>query len=104
MSRFKKKKPQSKDENISKKVILGDETGLHIRPASLLAKMAGGFESEISVNKEGRAANAKSIMEILTLGAAGGSVIEITATGKDAAEAVETIANFIEKGFVDGGG
>lgn len=105
MSWFKKKitKDNKGNKSISRTVILADETGLHIRPASQLAKMAGGFESEIFIKKDGRTASAKSIMEILTLGAAGGSEIEVTAEGEDALKATETIADFIEKGFVDGG-
>lgn len=119
MSFFKRKKKKSgsgKDASggskgskgskskATKKALLKDETGLHVRPASLLAKKAMSFESSIQVEMGGQSANAKSIMELLTLAAVGGSELTLSAEGPDAQEAVESLAAFIDGGFQNGEG
>ena len=67
--------------------------GLHARPAALLVKTALAFDTEIMMEYEGRSANAKSILGIMTLGAKEGAVITMTATGHDAAAALCAIEN-----------
>ncbi len=41
-----------------------DELGIHARPAGLLVKLAGGFQSKITISKEGKEADAKRIMAL----------------------------------------
>ena len=45
-----------------------DEIGIHARPAGLLVKLAGGFQSTITVDKDGKTADAKRIMALMGLG------------------------------------
>ena len=116
MSFFKRKKKKSgsgaeasggakgSESKATKKALLKDETGLHVRPASLLAKKAMSFESTIQVEMGGQTASAKSIMELLTLAAVGGSELTLSAEGPDAQQAVEALAAFIDGGFQDGEG
>lgn len=73
------------------KVILQLETGLHARPASELVRVASRYSSEIKLIKDGEEYNAKSIMGLLSIGAAKGDVFTIEAEGEDAKEAVEGI-------------
>ena len=49
----------------------------------------------IRVAANGRSANAKSILEVLALGATGGTELVISASGPDAAEAVERLAELV---------
>lgn len=79
------------------KVILQLETGLHVRPASVLVKEASRYSSEIKLVKDGEEFNAKSIMGILSLSAAKGDVFIIKAEGEDAKEAVEGVKYIISK-------
>ena len=68
---------------------------LHARPAGLIVRTAAGFDAEIVVSVAGKAANAKSILEILSLGAEGGSELRIAASGDDAAAAVDRLAALV---------
>jgi phosphocarrier protein len=61
--------------------------------------MAGGFASRISVSREDRRVDGKSIMGLLLLTAAQGSVITISADGPDEAEAAEALCALINRGF-----
>ena len=64
------------------------EEGLHARPASMLAKSAMKFKSDLGMYPEGKANKMyqpKSILSIMTLGAGKGDRITFTATGEDEA-------------------
>lgn len=80
----------------SKQVTIKAKTGLHARPATLFIKEAAKFESKILVKKDAKEIDAKSIIGILSLGAAQGTVIEIKAEGTDEKAAVEALVNLIE--------
>ena len=74
-----------------KETTIGPKEGLHARPAAQFVKTAKGFESEISIHKGDRKANAKSSLNIMTLGAKHGDRVVIHAQGKDAEAAVEAL-------------
>jgi phosphocarrier protein len=76
-----------------------NQKGLHARAAARFVKTAAQFDAEIWVRKNGTAVSGRSIMGLMMLAAASGAVIEITATGRDAATAVETLARLIECKF-----
>jgi phosphocarrier protein len=73
--------------------------GLHARAAAQLVQIANRFRSEIHVEKDGMEVNGKSIMGVLTLAAAKGSVITVSAEGEDADNAMVALAKVIESGF-----
>ncbi|MBI5529212.1 MAG: HPr family phosphocarrier protein [Deltaproteobacteria bacterium] len=79
-----------------------NQLGLHARAAAQFVNIANRFESEIMVRKGREAANGKSIMGVLMLAAAAGSVIEIEAEGRDAGEAVRRIGALIDGRFGEG--
>lgn len=82
-----------------KEVEIKNKLGLHARPASLVVKLAGKFESEIQLIKEDTEINAKSILGVMMLAAGPGQKVTITADGGDEAEAVDALASLIESGF-----
>lgn len=73
--------------------------GLHARAAAKFVNLAGKFDSEIFIEKDGQSVNGKSIMGILILAAACGSTVKITADGTDSAAAVKAIGELIDQGF-----
>lgn len=75
--------------------------GLHARPAALFVKTAARFHSEILVEKEGAVVSGKSIMGLLTVEGHQGSVLKITASGPDAAEAMEALQTIFENKFYE---
>ena len=76
--------------------------GLHARAAAQCVNIANRFQSEIIVRKGRDAANGKSIMGVLMLAAARGSVVEVEATGPDAAGAVRELGALIDNLFGEG--
>ena len=76
-----------------------NQRGLHARAAARFVKTAAQFDADISVRKNGTAVSGRSIMGLMMLAAASGAVIEISATGQDAATAVDTLARLIECKF-----
>ena len=73
--------------------------GLHARAAAKLVQLAAGFASQIEITKDDKQANAKSIMKVMMLAAARGSVIEIHVEGDDEVEATAAMSALIEDGF-----
>jgi phosphocarrier protein HPr len=80
-------------------VTIVNPQGLHMRPAYLFAETAARFKSRIEVVKEDLRIDGKSVLSILTLGAAEGTTVELIGTGPDAADAVASLARLISSGF-----
>lgn len=76
-------------------VRLPETVALHARPAGAFVRAAAAFAATIDVQANGRRANGKSILEILGLGADGGTELAISASGDDAAEAVAELADLV---------
>ncbi len=76
-----------------------NRVGLHARPAALFVQTASRFKSDIIVRKDQIRANAKSILNVLTLGAGQGSVITLSAEGEDADVALEALEDLIKRNF-----
>jgi phosphotransferase system HPr (HPr) family protein len=77
------------------RVALPAAVALHARPAAIFVREAVGFAAAVEVAANGRSANAKSILEVLALGAERGTPLELSASGADAAEAVERLAALV---------
>jgi phosphotransferase system HPr (HPr) family protein len=85
----------SSDSTTTTSAVLPAEVDLHARPAGRFVREASRFVSDIVVAIDDRRANAKSILEVLALGARGGSELDLSASGDDAAEAVTTLRELI---------
>ncbi len=81
---------------VSKEVAVKNPTGLHARPATLLVKKASSFKSDVSVEYNGKKANVKSLIGVLSLGVTKGAMITVIANGEDEVAACEEVANLIE--------
>jgi len=82
-----------------KTVTVINRAGVHARPAALLVQTAKDFISEIFLERGDDRINGKSIMGIITLGAAYGTQIRIIANGPDEEKAVEILAHHFETKF-----
>jgi phosphocarrier protein len=85
----------------SRQVVVANEHGLHARPAGKLAQRAQSFAAQIRIVLDGQEVDAKSILDVLTLAAGPGDVLEIRAEGDDAAQAVEALETLFRKRFND---
>jgi phosphocarrier protein len=75
------------------------EEGLHARPAAKFVKLANKFPCEIWVEKDDEEINGKSIMGLMMLAAAKGSVISVSAEGEKAETALEKLTELVDSGF-----
>jgi len=79
--------------------VIKNQLGLHARAAGLLVRTANKYQAEITIEKDGMVANAKSIMGVMMLAAAVGSKVRITGEGPDASKAVRALGRLIDRRF-----
>jgi phosphocarrier protein len=78
-----------------------NRAGVHARPAALIVQATKDFKCEIYLEKDGDRINGKSIMGVITLGAAYGTELKIIAEGEGEQEAVETLVRLFESKFAE---
>lgn len=76
-----------------------NKLGLHARASSKFTQLASTFASEVWISKNGRRVNGKSIMGVMMLAAAKGSVVSIETLGEDEAEAMGALLTLIRNRF-----
>ncbi len=87
--------------HVSEILIIPNATGIHARPAAILADKAKAFEAQITLLKGDASANAKSITSILSLDISYGDRVQLSAAGSDAKEAIAKILPLIQEGLGD---
>ena len=73
-----------------------DEMGLHARPASMLAMEAQKYESTITARFNGKEADAKSVIGLMTLIVKAGDTITLSIEGADEEKAFEELISFCD--------
>ena len=76
-----------------------NETGIHARPAAVLVKVAMQFDSDIYIYRGGNEYDAKSIMNVMSMGVRKGQEIHLKVSGQDETEAFQAITTLIENDF-----
>ena len=87
------------EAKLTRTVVVANPNGLHMRPASLIAKLANQYESRIALVRGNERVDGKSMLEIVTLVAEHGTNLTIEASGPDAEEAVESLAELFAGKF-----
>jgi len=87
----------------SEAIIIPNPTGLHARPAAVLASLAKGFKSTIKLQLGDRQANARSVTAIMGLDVTQGAKVQVLASGPDAKAAIEKLAAVLAAGSGDEG-
>lgn len=80
-----------------KSVVITAENGLHTRPAAQFVKEAKAFNSDITVESNGKSASAKSLFKLQTLGLTKGTEITIRAEGADEQDAVAKLVALMDE-------
>ncbi len=83
----------------SKELTLINKLGLHARAAAKFVNLASGFESEVTISRNGKTVNGKSIMGVMMLAASCGTTIEVNANGNDAEQALQQIEQLVQDRF-----
>jgi phosphocarrier protein len=84
---------------LQRDVEIVNKLGLHARASAKLTQLAGRFQSDIWISRNGRRVNAKSIMGVMMLAANKGSSIRIETSGADEGEAMQALTELIARRF-----
>jgi phosphocarrier protein len=82
-----------------REVEIVNKLGLHARASAKLTQLAGGFQCEIWLSRNGRRVNAKSIMGVMMLAAAKGAKVNIETSGTDEEQAMTALIDLISQKF-----
>lgn len=84
---------------LEKTICVTNETGIHARPAAVLVKVAMRYKSDIYIYRGGNEYDAKSIMNVMSMGVRRGEEIHLQVSGIDETEAFQAITELIENDF-----
>lgn len=87
---------------LQQEVQIINKLGLHARASAKLTQLASSFKCEVMMSRNNRRVNAKSIMGVMMLAAAKGTMVTIETTGADEAEAMQAILALINDYFGEG--
>jgi len=94
-SETKLKRDEPAAQEVSERVTIAHNHGIHARPAALIANIAKTSAAEIAISVHGRSANAKSAVALMSLGAQRGDELTLVASGEGAAKAVGELKKLI---------
>ena len=75
--------------------------GIHARPAAMIVRVTNKFKADVFVEKDEEQVNGKSIMGLMMLAAGKGSKVKFLATGADAAQMLEELAQLFARKFYE---
>jgi len=84
---------------LSKEFMVNSEYGFHLRPAQILMESITPFESKVILKFNGKEANAKSLLNLMTLGLDNGQSVTVVVDGPDENEVMKIIDKLFEDGF-----
>lgn len=81
--------------------MVGNPLGLHVRAAAMVVRTMTPFASRVTIRTDSGAADARSVLDLLTLSAAKGTVVRVEAEGDDAEAAVAALGDLIARNFAE---
>ncbi|HTH75678.1 HPr family phosphocarrier protein [Trinickia sp.] len=87
---------------LQKDTTIVNKLGLHARASAKLTQLAGNYQAEIWMTRNGRRINAKSIMGVMMLAAGIGSTVTIETEGPDEQDAMDALLKLIADKFGEG--
>jgi phosphotransferase system HPr (HPr) family protein len=91
----------SDEANLHVQLTLKNKQGLHARAAAVFVRALSGLKAEVSVSWQNRVVNGRSMLDLMTLGAPCGSVLELQINGADADAALAALSKVIEDRFYE---
>jgi len=91
--------PPPPDGAVTRDLEIVNRKGLHARATAKFVHCVEQFDADITVSRCGETVGGHSIMGILTLGAGIGTTITVSATGRQATEAIDAIAALVANRF-----
>jgi phosphocarrier protein HPr len=87
---------------LQREVEIINKLGLHARASAKLTQVAGQFQADVWLSRNGRRVNAKSIMGVMMLAAAKGSILLVETDGPDETDAMRAIQELVADRFGEG--
>lgn len=87
---------------IEQSIEIINKLGLHARAASALVDTATHFQCKVDISFNGKTVDGKSIMSVMLLAAAKGSVLVLRCDGKDEEQAMAALCELINNYFGEG--
>jgi phosphocarrier protein len=87
------------EDALARDVTIVNKKGLHARASAKFVQMAEQFDAAITVTRHNESVGGTSIMGLMMLAAAPGSTIRISASGKEAAQALEALCELVQNRF-----
>lgn len=84
---------------ITKTLAIQNKLGIHARPAAQFVRVAGRFQSDVTVEKDDESVDGKSIMGLMMLAVGWGAEITVTTDGPDEAETMAALEELINSKF-----
>jgi len=78
-----------------------NELGLHFRAAAMVVRTMSEFRARVRVSNGETTADARSVLDLLTLAASCGTRLVVEAEGEDAQEAVAALGALIARNFAE---
>jgi phosphocarrier protein HPr len=86
---------------VASRCAITNALGLHARAAARFVQLASRFKSQVQVTRGARTVDGKSILGLLLLAAARGTVVDVAVAGEDEQVALEALVGLIARGFED---
>ena len=87
------------DGALARHVLIVNKKGLHARASAKFVQTVERFDADVTVTRCGETVGGRSIMGLLTLGAAQGTTITVTAQGEDAEDCLQAISSLVADRF-----
>lgn len=84
---------------IKQELVICNKLGLHARAAAKFVTLASQYDCDITLSRDNRQVNGKSIMGVMMLAAAKGTTLQLHAHGKDETQAVEKLTALVNNRF-----
>ncbi|SMP62866.1 PTS system, glucose-specific IIBC component [Desulfonatronum zhilinae] len=91
------------DALVSEPVAIINPSGLHARPAAVLANLAKGFQADVRLILHDKKANARSVVALMNLATKQGDLVTVEAVGPDAAQAIPALVQALASGLGEAG-
>jgi phosphocarrier protein len=84
---------------VEKTLTIKNELGIHARSAAMIVRALERYQSSVSLERDGTRVDARSLLDILTLGCPKDSRIVVRADGDDAQEVVDSLEKLVDDKF-----
>jgi len=88
-------------QKVTAEFVVGNQLGLHVRAAAMVVRTMTPFHSKVAIRAGGSVADARSVLDLLTLSASKGTKILVEAEGDDAETAVAALGDLIRNNFAE---